>query len=353
MSSPIPTWSAPGIRLRTRTVSGPRYPDAGGVRRGHRRRTGGPGRLAGPPTALAPSWRRTSRSPGSRTQTNVPSCSCTVTDAEEGTRRTLSHEATVTDIYAAYQRHLHTQIDRLVTDGRFAMLIGVGDRPTITIQDEVRRLLAPARTPPFPAGQWQACTSSPSAGCRRAARARPASTCANPPRARPPQDRLPDRGRRRPGAASQTRTGCRRCPGRTDRGRPRSVLPGPPLPRPHQRRVVARLDSAVRARAECSDPAHRRLPGRLGSRSRAAWNCGCPDVADRDRVKSSQGRRQDRLHRPRGHQQRRAAPVLERRLDRPRPGPPMARHQPNTMPGQRPAACPSTWSPTSPRSSTA
>ncbi|MFF5049501.1 nucleotidyltransferase domain-containing protein [[Kitasatospora] papulosa] len=64
-------------------------------------------------------------------------------DAEEGTRRSLSHEATVTDIYAAYQRHLHTQMNRLVADGRFAMLIRIGDRPTITIQDEVRRLLAP------------------------------------------------------------------------------------------------------------------------------------------------------------------------------------------------------------------
>ncbi|MFF8249208.1 nucleotidyltransferase domain-containing protein [Streptomyces griseus] len=64
-------------------------------------------------------------------------------DAEEGTRRSLSHEAIVTDIYAAYQRHLHTQINRLVADGRFATLIRIGDRPTITIQDEVRQLLAP------------------------------------------------------------------------------------------------------------------------------------------------------------------------------------------------------------------
>ncbi|WP_326766114.1 nucleotidyltransferase domain-containing protein [Streptomyces sp. NBC_01591] len=64
-------------------------------------------------------------------------------DAEEGTRRSLSHEATVTDIYAAYQRHLHAQINRLVADGRFAMVIGIGDRSTVTIQDEVRRLLAP------------------------------------------------------------------------------------------------------------------------------------------------------------------------------------------------------------------
>ncbi|MEW2620684.1 nucleotidyltransferase domain-containing protein [Streptomyces sp. NPDC048106] len=64
-------------------------------------------------------------------------------DSEEGTRRSLSHEVTVTDIYAAYQRHLHEQINRLVRDGRFAMSIRIGDRPTVTIQDEVRRLLAP------------------------------------------------------------------------------------------------------------------------------------------------------------------------------------------------------------------
>ncbi|MFD3936151.1 nucleotidyltransferase domain-containing protein [Streptomyces sp. NPDC058611] len=64
-------------------------------------------------------------------------------DPEEGTRRSLAHEVTVTDTYAAYQRHLHEQINRLVDDGRFPMSIRIGDRPTITIQDEVRQLLAP------------------------------------------------------------------------------------------------------------------------------------------------------------------------------------------------------------------
>ncbi|MFD4240166.1 nucleotidyltransferase domain-containing protein [Streptomyces sp. NPDC058525] len=64
-------------------------------------------------------------------------------DPEEGTRRSLAHEVTVTDTYAAYQRHLHEQINRLVVDGRFPMSIRIGDRPTVTIQDEVRRLLAP------------------------------------------------------------------------------------------------------------------------------------------------------------------------------------------------------------------
>ncbi|MFJ2909075.1 nucleotidyltransferase domain-containing protein [Streptomyces sp. NPDC087228] len=64
-------------------------------------------------------------------------------DPTEGARRSLAHEVTVTDTYAAYQRHLHEQINRLVAEGRFPMSIRIGDRPTITIQDEVRRLLAP------------------------------------------------------------------------------------------------------------------------------------------------------------------------------------------------------------------
>ncbi|AOP46490.1 hypothetical protein SL103_09790 [Streptomyces lydicus] len=62
---------------------------------------------------------------------------------DEGTRRSLSHEAGVTDIYAAYQRVLHEQINRLTAEGRFAMTMHIGDRPTVTVQDEVRRLLAP------------------------------------------------------------------------------------------------------------------------------------------------------------------------------------------------------------------
>ncbi|MFE3068831.1 nucleotidyltransferase domain-containing protein [Streptomyces sp. NPDC059247] len=64
-------------------------------------------------------------------------------DPEEGARRSLAHEATVTGTYAAYQRHLHEQINRLVDGGRFPMTIRIGDRPTIAVQDEVRRLLSP------------------------------------------------------------------------------------------------------------------------------------------------------------------------------------------------------------------
>ncbi|OSC75610.1 hypothetical protein B5180_06630 [Streptomyces sp. BF-3] len=64
-------------------------------------------------------------------------------DPEEGTRRSLAHEATVTDTYAAFQRHLHDQINWLDGEGRFPMAIRIGDRPTVAIQDEVRQLLAP------------------------------------------------------------------------------------------------------------------------------------------------------------------------------------------------------------------
>ncbi|MFE2037146.1 hypothetical protein ACFXBB_28640 [Streptomyces scopuliridis] len=64
-------------------------------------------------------------------------------DPTEGTRRALSHEASVTDTYAAYQRHLHDQVARLVADGRFAQTIVVGERPTIAVQDDLRRRLHP------------------------------------------------------------------------------------------------------------------------------------------------------------------------------------------------------------------
>ncbi|MET9808944.1 nucleotidyltransferase domain-containing protein [Streptomyces halstedii] len=72
-------------------------------------------------------------------------------DPEEGTRRSLAHEVTVTEIYAAYQRHLQEQISRLVAVGRFPMSIHIGDRPIVAVQDEVRRLLAPLH-PDVPGG---------------------------------------------------------------------------------------------------------------------------------------------------------------------------------------------------------
>lgn len=64
-------------------------------------------------------------------------------DPAEGTRRALAHEASVTDVYTAYQRHLHDQVARLVADGRFTETVIVGERPTIAVQDDLRRRLHP------------------------------------------------------------------------------------------------------------------------------------------------------------------------------------------------------------------
>ncbi|RKE21952.1 hypothetical protein BX266_5360 [Streptomyces sp. TLI_171] len=64
-------------------------------------------------------------------------------DPEAGTRLSLSHEASVTDTYASYQRHLHEQIHRLAEQGRFEDVIVVAGRPVVAVQDELRRLLHP------------------------------------------------------------------------------------------------------------------------------------------------------------------------------------------------------------------
>ncbi|GLW58742.1 nucleotidyltransferase domain-containing protein [Kitasatospora phosalacinea] len=64
-------------------------------------------------------------------------------DPEVGTRLSLSHEASVTDTYAAYQRHLHLQIHRLAAAGRFDAVVVVAGRPVVAVQDELRRLLHP------------------------------------------------------------------------------------------------------------------------------------------------------------------------------------------------------------------
>lgn len=64
-------------------------------------------------------------------------------DPAEGTRRALSHEVSITPTYAAYQRHLHTQVARLVADGRFTETLIIGERSTIAVQDDLRRRLHP------------------------------------------------------------------------------------------------------------------------------------------------------------------------------------------------------------------
>ncbi|MFD7080646.1 hypothetical protein [Streptomyces sp. NPDC059918] len=53
-------------------------------------------------------------------------------DPEEGTRRNLAREVTVTGTSAVYQRHLHEQTNRLVADGRFPMSMSSGTAPCRT-----------------------------------------------------------------------------------------------------------------------------------------------------------------------------------------------------------------------------
>ncbi|MFK0297543.1 hypothetical protein ACIQU6_44860, partial [Streptomyces sp. NPDC090442] len=72
-------------------------------------------------------------------------------DPAIGTARALSHETSVTDTYADYQRHLHHQIHRLVEEGRFEEVIVVDGRPVVAVQDDLRRRLH-ARTALVPAG---------------------------------------------------------------------------------------------------------------------------------------------------------------------------------------------------------
>ncbi|MFD7537595.1 nucleotidyltransferase domain-containing protein [Streptomyces sp. NPDC059819] len=72
-------------------------------------------------------------------------------DPEEGAARALSYESTVTPPYAAYHRHLHAQIHRLVAEGRFDEVIVVNGRRVAAVQDDLRRRLHP-HTHLVPAG---------------------------------------------------------------------------------------------------------------------------------------------------------------------------------------------------------
>lgn len=58
-----------------------------------------------------------------------------------GTARSLSHEPSITPVYADYERHLHEQIYRLVYDGRFDKAVVVKERRVVAVQDEIRRHL--------------------------------------------------------------------------------------------------------------------------------------------------------------------------------------------------------------------
>jgi hypothetical protein len=62
-------------------------------------------------------------------------------DPASATAASLAREASVTPVYASYQRHLHDQLGRLERDGRFATSIVTGARPIMEIQAELRSVL--------------------------------------------------------------------------------------------------------------------------------------------------------------------------------------------------------------------
>ncbi|MEU9339367.1 nucleotidyltransferase domain-containing protein [Streptomyces sp. NPDC048290] len=72
-------------------------------------------------------------------------------DPATGTTRALSHEKSITPAYAAYQRHLHDQIHRMVAGNRFEHVIVIDGRPVVAVQDQLRRRLH-AHTRLVPAG---------------------------------------------------------------------------------------------------------------------------------------------------------------------------------------------------------
>lgn len=62
-------------------------------------------------------------------------------DPTAGTAASLGREASVTPVYASYQRHLHDHLGRQERDGRFASTIVTGGRPIMEIQAEFRSVL--------------------------------------------------------------------------------------------------------------------------------------------------------------------------------------------------------------------
>ncbi len=63
-------------------------------------------------------------------------------DPAEAAARSLAREPAADCRYAAYQRHLNVQVDRLVSEGRFGTAIITGDRPILAVQTELRQRLA-------------------------------------------------------------------------------------------------------------------------------------------------------------------------------------------------------------------
>jgi hypothetical protein len=59
-------------------------------------------------------------------------------DPAAGAARSLAREPAADRRYAAYQRHLNTQVLRIARDGRFESVIITGDRPVMAVQAELR-----------------------------------------------------------------------------------------------------------------------------------------------------------------------------------------------------------------------
>jgi hypothetical protein len=62
-------------------------------------------------------------------------------DLDAGIAKSLAREPSVSPVYAAYERHLHVQIGRLIAEGRFAARIVTGDLPIMSVQARLRELI--------------------------------------------------------------------------------------------------------------------------------------------------------------------------------------------------------------------
>lgn len=62
-------------------------------------------------------------------------------DLDAGVAKSLAREPSVGPVYAAYERQLHTQIERLIAEGRFAATIVTGDLPIMSVQARLRELV--------------------------------------------------------------------------------------------------------------------------------------------------------------------------------------------------------------------
>jgi hypothetical protein len=65
-------------------------------------------------------------------------------DLDAGIAKSLAREPSVSPVYAAYERQLHVQIERLLAEGRFAATIVTEDLPIMSVQARLRELVQDA-----------------------------------------------------------------------------------------------------------------------------------------------------------------------------------------------------------------